>query len=56
MSQPTPHDMPEAKLPQKDSHYDLDELVAGITPQNQHAESDFGRAVGLEKNAPRIIK
>ncbi len=28
--------------------YMLSELLAGLTPQNIHAEVDFGRAVGKE--------
>lgn len=28
--------------------YKLDDLLAGITPQNAHAEASFGRAVGNE--------
>ena len=28
--------------------YDLDELVAAITPENRHEEIDFGPAVGRE--------
>jgi antitoxin MazE len=28
--------------------YDLAELLAGITPENLHAEVDFGRSVGKE--------
>jgi antitoxin MazE len=28
--------------------YTLDELVAGITPENRHDEIDLGRAVGKE--------
>jgi antitoxin MazE len=27
---------------------DLDELLAGITPENQHGAVDFGQAVGRE--------
>lgn len=45
-------DKPEPKegqvKPQAMQHY-LDELIAGITPQNQHQEIDFGRPVGQEK-------
>jgi len=29
-------------------HYTLNELVAGITPQNRHAETDWGAPVGRE--------
>ncbi|TSE28238.1 Antitoxin MazE [Tepidimonas thermarum] len=29
--------------------YRLDELLAGITPDNRHAEHDFGEAAGLEQ-------
>jgi antitoxin MazE len=28
--------------------YSLDELVAGITPENIHGETDWGQAVGRE--------
>jgi antitoxin MazE len=28
--------------------YTLDELVAGITPENVHGETDWGEAVGRE--------
>ena len=28
--------------------YDLDALLAGITPQNRHTEQDFGPAQGQE--------
>lgn len=28
--------------------YDLEELVAGITPKNRHAERDWGAPVGKE--------
>jgi antitoxin MazE len=28
--------------------YTLDELVAGITPENRHGESDWGEAAGNE--------
>jgi antitoxin MazE len=28
--------------------YDLDELVSGITPRNQHREINFGKPVGKE--------
>mgnify|MGYP000594257604 CR=1 FL=1 len=51
MSKPTPNDRPEAQAPQapqKVIRYDLDELVAGITQQNLHAEINFGQPVGLE--------
>ncbi len=29
--------------------YDLAELLAGITPENIHGETDFGAAVGQEQ-------
>lgn len=29
-------------------HYSLEELVAGITPENVHGEVDFGEPVGKE--------
>jgi antitoxin MazE len=28
--------------------YQLEELLAGITPKNLHSESDFGKPVGKE--------
>ncbi len=28
--------------------YDLNDLIAGITPKNRHGESDFGPPVGRE--------
>lgn len=34
--------------PIKEVDYDLDALVAGITPTNLHSEVDFGPAVGKE--------
>ena len=34
--------------PASRKEYKLDELVAGITPRNTHAESDFGGPVGKE--------
>lgn len=52
MSKPTSNDRPEAQAPQaqqKVIRYDLDELVAGITQQNLHAEFNFGQPAGLEK-------
>ena len=30
-------------------HYTLEELVAGITPENVHPETDWGPAVGRER-------
>lgn len=30
------------------TEYQLEELLAGITPQNLHGESDFGKPVGKE--------
>lgn len=35
-------------VPVLDFHYTLDELVAGITPENRHAEWDTEPAVGRE--------
>lgn len=35
--------------PIRSSEYDLDRLLAQITPGNLHAEVDFGPAVGREK-------
>ena len=29
--------------------YDLDTLLAGITDENRHGETDFGRPVGKER-------
>ncbi len=29
--------------------YDLEELLAGITTENIHAEADFGTAIGKEQ-------
>jgi len=52
MGKPTSNDRPEAQAPQapqKVIRYDLDELVAGITQQNLHAEISYGQSVGLEK-------
>ena len=34
--------------PSEKIEYDLDELLAGITIQNSHAEVDFGNPVGKE--------
>jgi antitoxin MazE len=34
--------------PSEKIEYDLDELLAGITVQNSHAEVDFGKPVGKE--------
>jgi antitoxin MazE len=34
--------------PSKKIEYDLDELLAGITDQNSHAEVNFGKPVGKE--------
>jgi antitoxin MazE len=34
--------------PRRQKQYTLDELVAGITPTNRHAEIDTGRSVGEE--------
>lgn len=34
--------------PVRQEDYDLDVLVAGITPANLHGEVDFGSAVGQE--------
>lgn len=35
------------------SDYDLSQLLAGITPDNLHAEVNFGPAVGLETEVLR---
>ena len=34
--------------PSEKIEYDLDELLAGITDQNSHAEVNFGKPVGKE--------
>jgi antitoxin MazE len=34
--------------PRRQKQYSLNELVAGITPTNRHAEIDTGRSVGEE--------
>jgi antitoxin MazE len=34
--------------PPRRPQYTLDELVAGITPENRHGEADWGEAVGRE--------
>jgi antitoxin MazE len=34
--------------PVRQKTYDLDKLLKGITPQNQHEAVDFGPAVGKE--------
>ncbi|MBP8939285.1 AbrB/MazE/SpoVT family DNA-binding domain-containing protein [Shinella sumterensis] len=34
--------------PIREPVYDLDELLAGITPENIHEEMDFGAPVGRE--------
>jgi antitoxin MazE len=34
--------------PKKQRQYSLDELIAGITPDNLHAEIDTGVSVGVE--------
>jgi antitoxin MazE len=34
--------------PVRQKHYDLAKLLAGITPRNRHAETDFGPPVGKE--------
>ena len=35
-------------VPVKKPRYTLEELVAGITPENRHGEIDIGPAVGKE--------
>ncbi len=35
-------------IPIEEPRYTLEELVAGITPENRHAEWDTGPAVGRE--------
>lgn len=35
-------------VPLEEPHYTLEELVAGITPENRHEEWDTGPAVGIE--------
>jgi len=34
--------------PVRTQEYDLDKLLAGITPENLHDEADFGEPVGQE--------
>ncbi len=34
--------------PVREAEYDLDRLLAGVTPDNLHSEADFGAAVGKE--------
>jgi antitoxin MazE len=34
--------------PQAKTEYSLDELLAGVTPENCHGETDWGEAVGVE--------
>jgi antitoxin MazE len=34
--------------PRKQKQYSLEELIAGITPENRHAEIDTGISVGEE--------
>lgn len=34
--------------PVRDEAFELERLLAGITPENQHEEIDFGVAVGKE--------
>jgi antitoxin MazE len=34
--------------PKRQKQYSLDELIAGITPANRHAEIDTGNSVGAE--------
>jgi antitoxin MazE len=34
--------------PVRQRHYDLDQLLSEITPENLHGEADFGPAVGKE--------
>ena len=34
--------------PVREAGYDLDDLLAAITPDNLHEEADFGPAVGKE--------
>jgi antitoxin MazE len=34
--------------PERKRHYRLSELVAGITPENLHPETDWGPSVGRE--------
>jgi antitoxin MazE len=35
--------------PVLERHYNLDQLLSGITPENLHGEVSFGPAVGKEK-------
>jgi antitoxin MazE len=34
--------------PIRQKRFDLDDLLAGITPRNRHGEADFGGPVGKE--------
>lgn len=34
--------------PVRDAEFDLDKLIAGITPENLHEEIDFGAPMGKE--------
>lgn len=34
--------------PIRPAEYELEQLLAGITPENLHAETDFGEPVGKE--------
>ena len=40
--------------PVRRPEYRLDQLLAGITPQNLHSEVDFGPAVGKERG-PGVV-
>jgi antitoxin MazE len=37
--------------PVRSSEYDLEQLLAAITPENQHAEVDFGGPVGKDPSS-----
>jgi len=39
---------PIPKLGRRNLRYSLEELVAGITPENRHGEIDWGPPVGRE--------
>lgn len=46
-----PQDKPSAevlKAQQQAVHYELEKLIAGITPKNRHPEISFGKPTGKE--------
>lgn len=34
--------------PVRQTEYNLDQLIEGVTPENIHSEADFGEAIGKE--------